>query len=69
MKNLDKRLVKWINSIPFVKMANYKVFIENGNTGIKPRDEKKPCEYNERVVNKIADMVTGARWFSEEVKK
>jgi len=66
MQNLNQmqnqKLENWINSIPFVMNADIEVYIdENNNTGIRARDKEKGAKRDEKLFNKIRDMIQGAR--------
>ena len=74
MQNLNQiqnqKLENWINSIPFVMNADIEVYIdENNNTGIRARDKEKGAKHDEKLFNKIRDMIQGARWFIEFLGK
>ncbi len=60
---LNEKLEKWINNVPFVKMADIKVKIEGNSVSIKGSEEK--VKLDTECFNKIFAMINGARWFHE----
>jgi hypothetical protein len=61
-----KRIAKCINSIPWVQNMNYFFYYDdNGNRGIKPKDQKIKAKYDKKALDMVMDMALGMQFYAE----
>ncbi len=69
MTHVEKSVIRWANSLPWVKGMGITVYHCNGGLGTKANDQVNGAKYDERQYDALFDMVRGAISYTAWRKK